>query len=144
MKASGRAGTADHALVCCDYLVCGAALLLTIIAFCKNCINHVVTIHKALVGISIQRRDSQCGRTGVGAAGPGRTGNKKQWVIWNLDVYGVWWWWWWWWGTRKWVGLSERKRGANRQGERHSELMLFLFLQLHISKLKPFQPPTFA
>lgn len=35
-----------HAVVCCDYLVCGSALLLTIIAFCKNCINHVVTIQK--------------------------------------------------------------------------------------------------
>lgn len=78
MRAGGRAGAADHAVVCCDYLVCGTALLLTIIAFCKNYINHVVTIHRALAGISIQSRDSLCERTGVGAAGPGRTGNKKQ------------------------------------------------------------------
>lgn len=59
-----------HAVVCCDYLVCGSALLLTIIAFCKNCINHVVTIQKKkkkkkirLVGISPQRRDSWRERT---------------------------------------------------------------------------------
>lgn len=70
MRASGSAGTAAHAVVCFDYLMCGSALLLTIIAFCKNCINHVVTIHKALVGISIQRRDSQCEKTGVGASRP--------------------------------------------------------------------------
>lgn len=78
MRASGGAGGAARAVVCCDYPVCGSALLLTIIAFCKNCINHVVTIHKALIGISIQRRDSQCEWTVVGAAGVGRTGNKKQ------------------------------------------------------------------
>lgn len=76
MRASGRAGAAARALVCCDYLVCGFALLLAIIAFCKNCINHVVTIHKALIGISIQSRDSV---NGAGwTAGAGRTGNKKQ------------------------------------------------------------------
>lgn len=111
MRASGRAGTAAHAVVCCDYLVCGSALLLTIIAFCKNCINHVVTIHKALVGISIQRRDSQCERTGVGVAGPGRTGNKKQWVIWNLHIYGVR-------GENKKMSRLDRKKERGKQAER--------------------------
>lgn len=69
-----------HAVACCDYLVCGSALLLTIIAFCKNCINHVVTIQKrgwgggGLVGINPQRRDSRRERT---RGGGGRRGGEQ-------------------------------------------------------------------
>lgn len=45
-----------RATVRCDYLVCGFALLPAVIAFCKNCINHVVTINKAVIGISTESR----------------------------------------------------------------------------------------
>ncbi len=76
MRASGRAGAAARAVFCGDYLVCGSALLLTIIAFCKNCINHVVTIHKALIEISIQRRDSVNGQ-GWGLRGQEEQGTRN-------------------------------------------------------------------
>lgn len=88
MGASGRVGAAARAAICCDYLVCGSALLLAIIAFCKNCINHVVTIHKALIGISIQRSDSKCEWTGVGGCG-GRK-NREQDTVSNMKPGRIW------------------------------------------------------
>lgn len=68
-----RSGTAAaNATVCCDYQACGSALLLTIIAFCGKCINHVVTIHKAPVGIRPYRRDGgRWGQEAVSNMKPG-------------------------------------------------------------------------
>lgn len=62
--------------------MCGSALLPAIIAFCKNCINHVVTKHKALIGISLQKRDSQCEWTGWGCCGGGK--NRQQEAMSNM------------------------------------------------------------